>query len=40
VVGTDAQAARCPCFESVAKDKTEEELKKILEEKLDVLRAH
>ncbi|MGH3900740.1 MAG: hypothetical protein ACRDTA_21345 [Pseudonocardiaceae bacterium] len=29
--------ARCPCFESVAKDKTEEELKKVLEKKLDVL---
>ncbi len=28
---------RCPCFESVAKDKTEEELKKVLAEKLDVL---
>jgi hypothetical protein len=30
---------RCPCFESVAKDKTEEELKKVLEKKLDVLWA-
>lgn len=28
---------RCPCFESVAKDKTEEELKKVLEKKLEVL---
>jgi hypothetical protein len=28
---------RCPCFASVAKDKTGEELKKVLEKKLDVL---
>lgn len=30
---------QCPCFDSLAKGKTEEELKKVLKEKLDVLEA-
>jgi hypothetical protein len=35
--GVSYVVTQCPCFDAVAKDKTEEELKRVLKEKLDVL---
>lgn len=37
--GISYVVTQCPCFDSLKKDKTEEELKRVLKEKLDVLEA-